>query len=66
LGVTVSWFFATGGWLPMLDIHSHNWLTISLNLGVFGYCSLGLIALMLTITCLDEPLSASRGSSAQN
>jgi hypothetical protein len=65
LGVTVSWFFATGGWLPMLDIACHDWLTISLNLGVFSYCSLGFIVLMLTFTWLDQPLSLSLGESTR-
>lgn len=41
----------------MLNIPSHNWLAVSFNLGVFGYCSIGFTVLMLTITCLDEPLS---------
>lgn len=57
--VTVPWFFATAGWLFMLGIPSHSWLTILFNLGVFGYCSIGFIVLMATITCLDEPQSPS-------
>lgn len=59
LAVTVPMFFVAAGWLFMLDIPSHNWLTISFNLGVFGYCSIGFTVLILTITCLDEPLSLS-------
>jgi hypothetical protein len=61
LAVTVLLFFATAGWLFMLDIPSHNWLTVSLNVAVFGYCSIGFTVLILTITCLDEPLSLSLG-----
>lgn len=35
--------------IPLLDL--------LLNLLVFGYCSIGLIALMLTISRENEPLS---------
>jgi hypothetical protein len=55
----VLWFFATAGRLLMRGIPSHSWLTISLNLGLFGYCSIGFIVLILTITSSDEPLSLS-------
>ena len=34
--------------IPLLDL--------LMNLLVFGYCSIGLIALVLTITRVDEPL----------
>jgi hypothetical protein len=57
--ITVPVFFATAGWLLMLDIRGHDWLTILFNLGVFSYCSMGFIVLMLTITCLDEEVSLS-------
>ena len=57
--VAVPWFLATAGWLFVLDIPRHSGLTIVFNLGVFGYCSIGFVVLMLTITCLDEPLSLS-------
>jgi len=65
LGVTVPWFFAAAAWLFMLDTPGHSWLTISFNLGVFSYCSIGFTFLMLTITCLDEPLSLSLAESAR-
>ena len=57
LAATVPLLFVTAVWLVMLHISSHNWLTISLNLGVFVYCSIGFTVLILTITWLDEPLS---------
>jgi hypothetical protein len=52
-------FFATAAWWLVVDIRGHNGLTILFNLGVFGYCSIGFIVLMLTIICLDEPISLS-------
>lgn len=55
--ITVPVFSVTAGWLLMVDIRGHNWLTILFNLGVFGYTSVGFIVLMLTITCVDEPVS---------
>jgi hypothetical protein len=57
LAATVPLFVVTAAWLVMLDNPSHNWLTILFNLGVFGYCSIGFTVLILTITCLNEPLS---------
>jgi hypothetical protein len=65
LAVTVPWFLPTAGWLFLLDISRHNWLTISFNLGVFGYCLFGFTVLILTITGSDEPLSFSLVDSAR-
>ena len=59
LAVTVPVFFATAGSLLVGDIRTQNWLTVLFDVSVFGYCSMGLIVLMLTITCLDEPVSMS-------
>ncbi len=65
LAVTLPWFFAATGWLFMLDVPGHSWLNTSLNVGLFGYCSIGFTVLLLTITCLDEPISLSLAASTR-
>ena len=59
LALAIPICFATAGWLFMRDMPSRDWLTVLFNLGLFGYCSIGFVVLLLTITSLDEPPSLS-------
>jgi hypothetical protein len=62
---TVALFVVEAKTLFMSAIAADNWGTIAFNLGVFGYSSMGLTVLMLTITCLDEPIDLSLMHSAE-
>jgi hypothetical protein len=62
---TVASFLIEAETLFISAIAADNWGTIAFNLGVFGYSSIGLTVLMLTITCLDEPIALSLMHSAE-
>lgn len=59
LAVAIPICFGATGWLFMRDMPGRDWLTVLFNLGLFGYCSIGFVVLLLTITSLDEPPSLS-------
>ena len=58
LVATALWFIAAAISL-LIFTSGQGWLATSIDMAVFAYCSAGLAGLLLTITCLDEPLSLS-------